>query len=218
MAEQAQAQPLGQDDHRQGLTAQSPITYLLGAVFFGAAFIFFTMLQITSTQDAVFGFLQISIHTPPGMTGPQLLEFINGTLDRNHTIATAIAWGVQCYLLQLAFPSDRAFLMAHKKYNTGMSKSVSNKALLLAKLKTFVTWTLILGDVITDFMYAAAGHAMVGGMHFFIIPNITNPGGLLVALLYPIVICGVTVFFGAEAFHRLDAFLSELGRRARAGA
>lgn len=205
---------LDADDHRQGMTAQSPIELFIGFVVFAGFWIVFSLLQISATQDAVFGFLQLGVRPPSTMNGQQILDFVNGSLDRNHMIASAIAWAVQLFLFGLSMPSDRQFLHAHKKHNhDAVSKSVADKALLMAKIKSFVTFVLVGGDILTDFLYAAYGHSLIAGFSFIFIPNIGNWGALLVAFLYPIAICGVTVFAGAEAFRRFDGFIAELGKR-----
>jgi hypothetical protein len=199
---------MGADDHRNGMVAQSPMEYLMGFLFFGAVFIIFTLIQTTTSVNAVLSFLQSGMTVPSGLAGQQIGQFLQGNLDRNQTIAYAIAWGVQAYLIWFGFPSDAAHLLAHKKYTQFMSASLSEKAEFRAKLKNFIALILIGGDVVSDALYVLQGHTVIAGFNLLIIPNVTNMGVLLVAILLPVATCGVTIFFGPEAFRRLDGLIS----------
>lgn len=195
------------DDHRQGITAQSPIEYLAGVILFGGMFIAFSLIQAMSTRDAVLGFLQGHVAIPSGTSPLDVLKIVNNSYDHNMMIATAIAWSVQSVITWMSFPSDRAFLLAHRWHNFATTSSMSQTVELRSRMKTFLTWTLISLDVVTDMMFAAEGHTLVSGFSMKIIPLISDPGALIVTLMFPIAVCTITIFSGPEAFRRLDGLL-----------
>lgn len=204
-------QVLEKDHHLNGIGAPSPASLFVTFLIFGAAAWIFTQLQIASTEQAVFGLLQSNVIVKPGMTPQQVADFINSNMDRNQTIAYAIGWGVQLFMLMIAFPGDRALLLAHKKYGMAHhSASIAKNAELMGKAFKFVLAALVGGDIITDFLYVVSGHNLTSGSILGIIPNVSGSGAgvLLVALLYPTAVCGVTIFCSVQAFRRLEALIS----------
>lgn len=193
------------DDHRHGLYANSPIALLVLFLVCLSAFGIFSMLQITSTEQTVFDLLQIGIQIKPNMTGDQVAQIMNGTLGHNQTIADGIGWSVQIALLLLSMPPEHALAMMHRKYNTVASASLARHAEGMAKARQVLMWTLIGGDVITDFYYVIQGHGFTwDGWH----PSFGGTAGvLLVGVIYPIGVCFVTIFVGKYMFSYLDALI-----------
>lgn len=194
------------DDHRTGQAAVHPfMDLILGIFVYGGAFVVFTILQITATQTVVFGLLQTGIHASPQMTGQQAIDFVNGSLDRSHQIATAISYGVQIAIVGLAFSSNHARQKAAKLYASGASPSVVKSARRMASFETFINIVLIGSDVLTDFLYVAAGYNIFAGTAFGFVPIVSNGGGLIVALMYPLAIISVTLYCGPKAVQHIDA-------------
>jgi hypothetical protein len=67
-------------------------------------------------------------------------------------------------------------------------------------------YVLVGGDIVTDMLYVLDGRQVFAGFSFA--PN--GFGVLVVAILYPIAICGVTIFCGMELAHRLDKLFSRM--------
>lgn len=193
------------DDHRHGLYANSPIALFVLFVICTAAFVIFSLLQITSTEQTVFDLMQIGIQLKPGLTGDQAAQLLNGTLGHNQTIASGIGWGVQIALLMLSMPPEHALAMMHRKYNQVISASLARHAERTAKARTIIMWVLIGGDILTDFYYVIQGQGFSwDGWH----PSFTGSvGTLLVGLLYPTAVCFVTIFVGKYMFSYLDALI-----------
>lgn len=166
----------------------SPLWLLATAGICGLAWFIFSILQITSTEQAVFHMLQSTFTIRPGMTAQQLLDMQNGSMNQTNLEAAGIGWAVQIFMLLLSFPSEHYIHPA------------------LGRARRFVMFILVGGDIITDSLYVLDGHQVFAGFGF-------APGGfgvLIVALLYPIAICGVTVFCGMELAHRIDRLFSRL--------
>jgi hypothetical protein len=166
----------------------SPLWLLATAAICGIAWFIFSILQITSTEQAVFHLLQSTFTIQPGMTAQQLLDMQNGSMDQTNLSAAGIGWAVQIFMLLLSFPSE------HYIHPT------------LGRARRFVMIILVGGDILTDALYVLNGHQVFSGIGF-------APGGfgvLIVALLYPIAICGVTVFCGMELAHRIDRLFTRL--------
>lgn len=206
---------LAADDHRQGWNADDGLTDLFTLILYGGGWVFFTFLQMTSTEDSVFGLLQSSVTIPPQATPQQVADALNGAMDRNHIIAFAIAFSVQLFLTTLAFPTTRALLTAHRKaaVSTPHSSSTAHEAAAMAKWQEIVCRVLVGADVLTDFLYVTNGHNVFAGTFLFFIPAINPSGGLgilIVGLVYPLAVCGATVFFGNIAFKRLGSFIHRI--------
>jgi hypothetical protein len=166
----------------------SPLWLLATAIICGVAWFIFSILQITSTQQAVHHMLQSTYTIDPGMTAQQLLDLQNGSKDQTSLIAAGIGWAVQIFMLLLSFPSEHYIYPALKRG------------------RSFVMYVLIGGDVLTDMLYVLDGRQVFSGFSFA--PN--GFGVLVVAIIYPIAICGVTVFCGMELAHRIDKLFSRM--------
>ena len=198
------------DHHEHGLLALSPLALFCLVIITGVAYYIFTQLQITSTEQSVFGLLQVTSQINPGMTSQQISQFVSGNIDHYQTIAYAIGWAVQIALLILSFPPTSVLLRMHRKYNADASMSLSASAASYAKLQRFLMFTLIGGDVITDFVYVVSGHSLMSWSGF--LPSFSGPsvGVLIVAILYPIAICFVTIFVGKYLFVFIDGLVERL--------
>lgn len=205
------------DDHRHGWNADDGLVDLLCVLGYGAGWVFFTLQQMASTQDSVFGLLQSNVTIAPNETASEIQAAYNGTLDRNHLIGFAIALSVQLFLTTIAFPSTRALLLAHRKTKTPSSASTGNEAANMARWQKIVTRILISADIITDFYYAISGHNLFAGTFLGFIPALSGSaiGVLLVGLIYPIAICGATIYFGNIAFKRLGSFVYRIRANTR---
>lgn len=199
------------DHHHNGLLATSPVALLFLLAICTAAFVIFSLLQITSTEQTIFDLLQIGVQLQPNLTGDQVQALLTGSLNHNQTIATAIGWAVQFALLMLAMPPEMALAAMHRKYNTVMSFSLAKHAQILAKIRTVLIWTLLVGDVCTDFYYVVAGHQLVVMNGW--VPSISGSVGvLLVGVIYPAAVCFVTVFSGKYMFAYFDSLFDVLKR------
>lgn len=196
-------QPVSQDDHRHGMYALSPLALLVMSIVCALAYWIFSMLQITSTEQTIYGLLSVGVQLTPGLTGGQVFQYTKGTLDHNQVIAAAIGWGVQVALLMLSFPPDSALLRLHRKHNDQVAPSLAKQANAWGKARMFLMGVLIGGDILTDFLYVANGHSFVG-------LSGTTIGVLLVAIVYPTAICFVTVFVGKYLFAYIDALFGKL--------
>jgi hypothetical protein len=185
------------DDHRHGLIVTSPLACLVMLVVCATAYYFFSMLQITSTEQTVFALLQVNAQLVPSMTGAQVASYASGDLGRFQTIAAAIGYGVQIALLTLSFSPDATLLLMHQKYNGKSSASLSKHAGFLAKLRLFMLVVLIGGDILTDFWYVISGHSLDGGV-------------VLVGIIYPTAICFVTIYGGKYMFVFLDRLIDHM--------
>lgn len=205
-ASAARGHTVNADNHEHGALTLTPIALLCLTIVTGAAFFIFTNLQVTSTIQAVYGLLQVGIQATP-VSADQVTQLVHGT-DRINTIALAIGWGVQLALWMLAFPPHIAMLSLHRKYNPNVSHSIASAADFQRKLRTFMMFVLIGGDVITDFVFVVEGHNIISwtGFNF----QAGWIGFILVGLLYPIAICFVTIFMGKNFFIFLDALFSAL--------
>jgi hypothetical protein len=169
-----------------GQNHTSPLWLLATAAVFGFALFVFDMIQITSTIQSVLNFLQVTLTVTPAMTAQDLLKMQQGALGSNELIANAIGWSVQIFLLIATFPSEH-YIAPH-----------------LGKARRFIMSLLIGADWLTDAMYVLQGHTIFDGfMHFA--PGAV--GALIIALIYPIAITGITVFCGIEFAHRLDRLI-----------
>ena len=115
---------INEDDHRHGLYALSPLALLGLVLVSGGAWFIFSTLQVTSTEQSVFGLLQIGVQLPPNLTATQVMQYVNGQLDRYQTIAFAIGWGVQIALLMLSFPPDNALKIQCRAISLSRQKCV----------------------------------------------------------------------------------------------
>jgi len=104
--------------------------------------------------------------------------------------------------------------MLHRKFNNDPGSSLTELATKYAKWQRFLSWTLIGGDIVTDFLYVAENRMSIqwDGMW----PSITgfNFGIILIGIIYPIGICFVTIFVGKYMFVFLDALIDKLKRAA----
>ncbi len=199
------------DEQSMGLRALSPLMLLCLVVVTGVAFWFFTQLQISATEQSVFGLLNLGYTVTPGETAAQVQAFTTGSLDRNQTIADAIGWGVQISLLMLSFSPDTALMMLHRKYNVGASASLARSAAGIAKIRKWMMIILIGGDILTDFVFVTQGHDLIA-LHG-LIPSLSSAsaaGLILVGILYPTAVCFVTVFVGKYLFVFLEALFERL--------
>ena len=199
------------DHHLHGWVANVPLALLCLVVLCAVVLYIFTQLQITSTEQAVFGLLALSVQVKPGMTALQLSQLISGNADRYQTIADAIGWSVQIALLTISFPPDAALLSLHRKYNQVVSPSLSRAALAYAKCRRLVLLILIGGDVATDFWYVVQGHTLAV-WNGSLLPDVSSSmvGVLIVGVVYPVAICFITVFVGKYLFVYLDALVERL--------
>ena len=202
------------DHHAHGYLAMSPLMLLGMLIICALAYWQFSQLQIASTEQTVLNMLTAGIQVTPGMTADQIKLFMEGQLSHDQTIAYGVGWSVQIALTLISFPPSSALVMLHRKFNTDPSTSLTQLAERYAKWQRFLSWTLIGGDVVTDFLYVAQNKmALVwDGMW----PTIQgfNWGIILIGVIYPIGICFVTIFVGKYMFVFLDALIDRLKKAA----
>lgn len=165
----------------------SPLWLLATAGVAGLFWFIFFVIQITSTEQAVYSFLQMSITVTPQETAGQLLAMQQGSQDSSAMIADAIGWSVQLMLLVASFPAEH-YIAYH-----------------IGRARRYAMYVLIGTDWLTDSLYALHGRTVFDGFLNF------APGGfgiLVVAIIYPIAVTAVTVFAGVEFAHRIDRLIS----------
>jgi hypothetical protein len=161
----------------------SPLWLLATAAIFAFFLFIFETIQITSTVQAVLNFLQTTLTVTPAMTAQDLLKMQQGSLGSSELIANAIGWSVQIFLLIASFPSEH-----YIAWNLGQARR-------------FMMYILIGADWLTDALYVLQGRTVFDGfMHFA--PGAV--GVLIIAIIFPIALTGVTVFCGIELAHRID--------------
>lgn len=106
-----------------------------------------------------------------------------GALGGDLLVANAIGWSVQIFLLIATFPSEH-YIAPH-----------------LGSARKVIMGVLVGADWLTDFMYVLQGHTIFSGF-LQLAPGAL--GMIVVAIIYPIGITGVTVFCGIEVAHRID--------------
>ncbi len=198
------------DHHAHGYLAMSPLMLLGMFGICAVAYWLFSQLQISATEQTVFNMLSSGIQVTPGMTGDQVKEFMQGQLNHDQTIAYGIGWSVQVALTLVSFPPTSALLMLHRRFNTDPGASLAEAATKYAKWQKFMSWALIGGDVVTDFLYVVENHIVIQWQGLW--PDIQgfNFGILLIGVIYPIGICFVTIFVGKYMFVFLDALIDKL--------
>jgi hypothetical protein len=200
------------DHHIHGFTATIPIPMALSFLACAAAWWIFSQLQIASTEQAVLGLLRSGVMVSPSMTVPQVRAMIDGDLQRDMVIATAIGWAVQLQILVFSFPVHRVLLAAHQRDTLPVSASINRTAVTMAKVQKFLAMALIGADVLTDMMFVLADRKIGTNTIFGIVPlpSADGWGILIISAVYPMAICSVTVFFGIQAAHRLTALWKSL--------
>lgn len=201
----------GQQQHWHGLYGMTPIALLVMIIICGIALWVFTNLQITGTENSVYGLLQMSTTYPPNATAGQVAQYLNGQLDRNQTIADAIGWGVQIVLWTVTLSPDAALVLIHLKHNDTPQHYLARNAAMLGQIRLVLMWLLIGADISTDFIYVVQGHTlfMMDGWHPSIV-NMAAAGTILVGLMYPAVIIFINVFVAKYLFAFIEALFSKL--------
>lgn len=201
-------------DHQQhwhGLYGMTPIALLVMIVICSIALWVFTNLQITGTENSVYGLLQLSTTYPPNATAAQVAQFLNGQLSRNQTIADAIGWGVQIVLWTVTLSPDAALVLIHLKHNDTPQHHLARNAALLGKLRLILMWLLIGADILTDFVYVVQGHTLfVMDGWYPSIAGAAAAGTILAGLMYPAVIIFINVFVAKYLFAFIEALFSKL--------
>jgi hypothetical protein len=202
------------DHHAHGYLAMSPLMLLGMFGVCAVAYWLFSQLQISATEQTVFNMLSSGIQVTPGMTGDQVKEFMQGQLGHDQTIAYGIGWSVQVALTLVSFPPTSALLMLHRRFNNDPGTSLTEAATRYAKWQKFMSWALIGGDVLTDFLYVVENHMSIQWDGLW--PNIQgfSWGIILVGIIYPTGICFVTIFVGKYMFVFLDALIDKLKKAA----
>lgn len=167
----------------------SPLWLLATAGIFAVGLFIFDTIQITSTIQAVLNFLQDTVTVTPAMTAIDLLKLQQGQLGSDELIANSIGFSVQIFLLIATFPSEH-----YITWN-------------LHQARRFVMYILIGADWLTDFLYVLQGHSIFSNF-----PYLANGalGVLVIAIIFPIALTGVTVFCGIEVAHRIDRLIHRI--------
>ena len=167
----------------------SPLWLLATAGVCGFVWFVFCVLQITGTEQAVFGFLQNTVTITPQMTAAQLLALQSASADSDNMIAGAIGWAVQVFLLLASFPSEH-YIAGH-----------------LARGRKWVMIILLGADWLTDALYVLRGRTVFDGFLHFAHGGF---GILVIAIIYPIAVTGITIFCGIELAHRIDRLIHRI--------
>lgn len=210
------AETISADHHAHGYLAMSPLMLLGMTLVCAVAYFVFSQLQIGATEQAVLNILQSGEIVTPGLTGRQISDFMYGRMDRYQIIASAIGWSVQIALTLIAFPANSLLLSLHRRFNSDPGASLTESADKYFKWRRFCTWVLVGGDVLTDFLYVIQDHMTINWSSFLPDITITNPGVLVIGIVYPVAICFITVFVGKYMFIFLEGLIDELRRGAAA--
>lgn len=202
------------DHPAHGLLAMSPLMLLFALVACAIAYWQFSQLQIASTEQTVLNMLAAGIQVTPGMTADQIKQFIQGEMNHDQTIAYGIGWSVQIALTLVSFSPTSSLVMLHRRFNTDPSVSLTQLATRYAKWQRFLSWTLIGGDILTDFLFVAENRMSIVWDELWPTIHGFSWGILLIGIIYPIGICFVTIFVGKYMFVFLDALIDRLKRAA----
>lgn len=169
------------------------------------------MLQITGTENAVYGLLQLTTATQASSVAGQPTAYMHGRLSVDQTVAGAIGWGVQIVLLTLTLSPDGALVLIHLKHSDVPGQYLARHAAFLGKLRGILVILLIGADILTDFLYAIQGHTVFtwDGWHPSI-PSTAAAGTLLVGLMYPAVLIFINVFGVKYLFAIVSALAHKL--------
>lgn len=198
--------------HWQGLHTMTPLALLAMLVLLAIVVWIFTLLQITGTENAVYGLLQLSATTTTSTIAAQPGAYLAGhPTSTDQTIAAAIGWGIQVVLLTLTLSPDGALVLIHLKHSDIPGQYMARHAVFLGKLRGMLLTLLIGADILTDFLYAIQGHTLfvMDGWHPSI-PSSAAAGTLVVALLYPAVLLFINVFGVKYLFALVSALAHKL--------
>ena len=198
--------------HWEGLHTMTPLALLAMLVLLAVVVWIFTLLQITGTEDAVNGLLQLTTTpVPTSAIAGQPGAYLSGQASTNQTIAGAIGWGIQVVLLTLTLSPDGALVLIHLKHNDVPGQYLARHAAFLGKLRGLLMTVLIGADILTDFLYAIQGHTLFvwDGWHPTL-PTTAAAGTLVVGLLYPAVLIFVNVFGVKYLFALVSALAHKL--------
>ena len=198
--------------HWEGLHTMTPLALLAMLVLLAVVVWIFTLLQITGTEDAVNGLLQLT--TTPVKTSAiagQPGAYLSGHASTDQIIAGAIGWGIQVVLLTLTLSPDGALVLIHLKHSDVPGQYLARHAAFLGKLRGLLMTVLIGADILTDFLYAIQGHTLFvwDGWHPTL-PTTAAAGTLVVGLLYPAVLIFVNVFGVKYLFALVSALAHKL--------
>ena len=198
--------------HWQGLHTMTPLALLAVLVLLAIVVWIFTLLQITGTENAVYGLLQLSATTTTSTIAAQPGAYLAGhPTSPDQTLAGAIGWGIQVVLLSLTLSPDGALVLIHLKHSDIPGQYMTQHAVFLGKLRGLLLVLLIGADILTDFLYAIQGHTIfvMDGWHPAL-PSTAAAGTLVVGLLYPAVLIFITVFGVKYLFALVSALAHKL--------
>ena len=198
--------------HWEGLHTMTPLALLAMLVLLAVVVWIFTLLQITGTENAVNGLLQLtSTPVPTSAIAGQPGAYLSGQASTDQTIAGAIGWGIQVVLLTLTLSPDGALVLIHLKHNDVPGQHTARQAVFLGKLRGLLLILLIGADILTDFLYVLQGHTLFvwDGWHPSL-PTTAAAGTLLVGFLYPAVLIFVNVFGTKYLFALVSALAHKL--------
>jgi hypothetical protein len=206
------AETIAPDHHAHGYLAMSPLMLVGMTIVCAVAYFVFSQLQIGATEQAVLNIMQSGEIVTPGLTGRQITDFMYGRMDKYQTIASGIGWSVQIALTLIAFPANSLLLSLHRQFNSDPGPSLTESATKYFKWRKFCTWALVGGDILTDFLYVTQDHVRIDWSNIIPDITITNPGVLVIGIIYPVAICFVTIFVGKYMFTFLEGLIDELKR------
>ncbi len=197
--------------HWQGLHTMTPLALLVMLILLAIVVWIFTLLQITGTENAVNGLLQLTSTVSTNAIAAQPGAYLAGHTSTDQTLAGAIGWGIQVVLLTLTLSPDGALVLIHLKHSDIPGQYMARHAVFLGKLRGLLMTLLIGADILTDFLYAIQGHTLfvMDGWHPAI-PSTAAAGTLVVGLLYPAVLIFINVFGVKYLFALVSALAHKL--------
>ena len=198
--------------HWAGLHTMTPLALLAMLILLGIVVWIFSVLQITGTENAVNGLFQLTQSVPAETVATQPGAYLSGHLTGvEQTVSVAIGWGIQIVLLTLTLSPDGALVLVALKHGDVPPQLLAQHGAFLGKLRAGLLTLLIGADILTDFLYAIAGHTVFvwDGWH----PSLAGDaaaGTLVAGLLYPAVLLFINVFGVKYLFAIVSALAHKL--------
>lgn len=165
--------------------------FLLGLFIFlvGEAIVAFICFsqQIATTHDSALGLLQGGIIVPSHMTGWQVQQFINQSMDKDNKIAYTIAYVTQIIFLGALMPYG------------------PDRHIILRRIVAVVFFVL---EVTSDLWYASATGTTLGGAFTWVF-NLGG-GGWLVTLSYIVAMSAGSTLVLVDVLHKTEILIRAL--------
>ncbi len=193
MSMQQQSAPATSAGHVSRLV-YPPIVHVIWGIILLIAFILGSMLQVQTNEAWMLHAENPNMWIPNFNLFNQFPEFWNGQMDARHTVAFLFAWGVQIVMITCKIGLARVQVQVMKKYGGNLSSAeVLKSAKRRGAFWDFLSGLIVLGNSITDFLYAA-------GM------------GFLQQLAFTVVVFLTSFYAGTHGIQHIAAGVSDMSK------